>query len=144
MYAPQPSGYGPPANVTSPANGEPTMPQGPPVIVNVYTLISKESPGRLPGEVLDVIGMSIYHAGVEVLGQEYAFGMDPSQRPDPNIDGVFSCPPRKAVGDFNEAVKVGHLPPQFGRQDLDQVLYSLRPMWKAVTYHILERNCCHF
>lgn len=120
-------------------------PAGPPVIVNVYTLMSKDSAGtRVSNDVLDAIGMSIYHAGVEILGDEWAFGMDPSQRPDPNIDGIFKCPPRKAVGDFKEAVTVGYMPVGFGPRELQQVLAGLVPHWKAVTYHILDRNCCHF
>jgi hypothetical protein len=118
---------------------------GVPVTVNVYTLMSKEAAHtRVSNDVLDLVGMSIYHAGVEIFGQEYAFGMDPSQRPDPNIDGIFAVPPRQAVGDFKEAVVVGHMPPNFTPQAFQGVLNELRPIWRAVTYHILERNCCHF
>jgi hypothetical protein len=129
------------ASSTAPA----PPPAGVPVTVNIYTLMNRESRGtRVSNDVLDFVGMSIYHAGIEVFDKEYAFGMDPSQRPDPNIDGIFAVPPRKAVGDFKEAVVVGHLPNSFTPRDLKDVLERLRPVWRAVTYHILERNCCHF
>ena len=121
------------------------QPSGTPVIVNVYTLMSKETAAtRVPNDMLDVFGMSIYHAGVEVFGREYSFGMDPSGRPDPTIDGVFVVPPRKAVGDFKEAITVGHMPANFTPQALEGVVRQMRQTWKAVTYHILERNCTHF
>jgi hypothetical protein len=118
---------------------------GVPVTVNIYTLLDKTATHtRVGNDVLDLLGISIYHAGVEIFGKEYAFGMDPSQRPDPNIDGIFTVEPRQAVGDFKEAVVVGHMPATFTPRELGQIVAELRHTWRAVTYHILDRNCCHF
>ena len=114
-----------------------------PVFVNVYRLIpAKDKSGAVSNDALEFINMGIYHAGVEVLGQEYSFGMDASNSGDPNKDGIFVVRPRKAVGDFKEQVKLGEV--KIDKQGLDKVLASLRPQWRAISYHILNHNCCYF
>ena len=118
---------------------------GVPVFVNVYQLIPSDGKGgKLGNDALELIKMGVYHAGVEVLGTEWSFGMDPSGKNDPATDGIFSVRPRTAVGTFKEQVPLGNLPSGFSRSDVDAVLNQLRPNWKACTYHLLNHNCCYF
>jgi hypothetical protein len=115
-----------------------------PVYANVYKLIMEESQAaKLGNQALEFITMGVYHTGIEILGQEYAFGLDPSGKPDPEKDGIFVVSPRSAVGCFKEQVLLGTVAIQ-SRRDLQPVIASLKPRWKAVTYNILSRNCCHF
>jgi hypothetical protein len=120
-------------------------PTGTPVYCNVYNLIPSANGGaKLGNDALEFIKMGVYHAGIEVLGSEWSFGMSSDAANDPNVDGVFSVRPRKAVGEFKEAVLLGHINPPLTPEKVQSVLDSLRPQWKAATYHLLNRNCCLF
>jgi hypothetical protein len=115
-----------------------------PVFVNVYKLIPEEGKGgQLGNDALELIKMGVYHAGVEILGQEYSFGMDPTGKGDPEKDGVFVVRPRTAVGSFKEQVPLGNTNAKT-KADVNAVLDSIRPRWKAATYNILNHNCCYF
>jgi hypothetical protein len=113
------------------------------VFVNVYRLIpTQDRAGKASNDALEFIKMGVYHAGIEIFGQEYSFGMDPSGSKDPEKDGVFAVRPRSAVGDFKESVKLGET--KMDKATFSRVLDSIRPQWRAVSYHILKHNCCYF
>ena len=114
-----------------------------PVYVNIYRLIpSGDKSGQVSNDALEFIKMGIYHAGVEIFGQEYSFGMDPSNSGDPNKDGVFVVRPRSAAGEFKEQVKLGDV--SLDKPAFDRLLNEMRPEWRAISYHILKHNCCYF
>jgi hypothetical protein len=72
--------------------GQPQMSTS--VFVNVYRLIpTQDRAGKASNDALEFIKMGVYHAGIEIFGQEYSFGMDPSGSKDPEKDGVFAVRP---------------------------------------------------
>jgi hypothetical protein len=113
------------------------------VRVTVYSLMAQ----GVGTAVLDRVGMSIYHAGVVVLGEEYSFGANPAARFNPAMDGVFVVEPRRAVGhgSFKESVALGELvAPMATAEAVRATVERLRPGWRAATYHAMNKNCCHF
>jgi hypothetical protein len=113
------------------------------VFANVYRLIpAQDQAGQIGNDALEFIKMGVYHTGIEIFGQEYSFGMDPSGSGDPTTDGIFVVRPRRAVGDFKESVKLGEV--KMDRAQFDALLNAVRPQWRAVSYHILKHNCCVF
>eukprot|EP00928_Gymnodinium_smaydae_P033180 TRINITY_DN23832_c0_g1_i1.p1 TRINITY_DN23832_c0_g1~~TRINITY_DN23832_c0_g1_i1.p1 ORF type:complete len:350 (+),score=52.99 TRINITY_DN23832_c0_g1_i1:51-1100(+) len=79
-----------------------------------------------------------FHSGVEVYGQEWAFGLS-----DDMLSGISCCAP----GDnpdfsFRETIALG-----FTRLSHLQVLLVINDMkdeWLGCTYNALSRNCNHF
>lgn len=116
------------------------------VYLNIYNLLeaNKESASGLGAEALNLIGMGIHHSGVEIFGEEWSFGCDPSGRNDPHTDGIFSVAPRTACGFFKEQIDLGFAPPNFTEDRFYAVINAMKPKWKAVSYHILEHNCNFF
>jgi hypothetical protein len=116
---------------------------GTPVFLNVYDLVMSE--GKAAGlgrDALDLIGMGVFHTGVEVYGEEYSFGMDPTGVNNPATEGVFVVAPRTAVGLFKQQISLGTV--SLSVHQVRAVVDSLRPEWKACTYQMLGRNCNHF
>lgn len=113
------------------------------VTLNVYELIMAENKAAQVGkDALDIIGLGVHHTGVEVCGEEISFGMDPSGRNDPSTEGVFCVQPRRAVGNFKEAIPLGVV--NLSPQQVQQVVETLKPQWRASSYHMLSRNCNDF
>lgn len=116
------------------------------VYLNTYDLLppTRDSAKGLSSEVLTVIGMGLHHSGVEILGQEYSFGSDESGRNDPTTEGVYAVYPRTACGHFRAQIELGDAPPALTVDTLEDILVTLRPKWRASTYHILGHNCNNF
>ena len=110
------------------------------VKLNVYELImSQAKAAQLGNDALAFIGMGVYHTGLEVYGQEISFGMDPTGRNDPSTDGVFIVTPGGAVGNFKDSIELGPIKQDY--QQVQQILDSIRPQWRAASYHMLGHNC---
>lgn len=118
---------------------------GTPVFANVYNLVPSDSSAtKLSNDALAYVKMGVFHVGIEVLGCEWSFGLAADSAHDPNVDGIFSVAPRRAVGEFKEQIALGTVNPPLTPERVKQVLDALRPQWKAATYHLLTRNCCYF
>jgi hypothetical protein len=114
-----------------------------PVRLNVYDLINSETKTREIGkDILERIGMGIYHTGVEVYGEEYSFGMDPTGLRNPNTQGIFAVEPHTADGVYKQTIQLGFT--SKSKAEILSIVESLKPQWMAASYHLLDRNCCHF
>ena len=87
--------------------------------------------------------LGLYHSGLEVGGQEYAFGMNDT----PGATGVFSLPPMEAASYFGHrhtaAVELGVVKLEGGRLP-PSILRELEREWLGPSYQLLTRNCNHF
>eukprot|EP00759_Apiculatamorpha_spiralis_P018133 PhF_6_TR24459/c0_g1_i1/m.33819 len=110
------------------------------VTLVVYDLISDDAKAKEGArEIISFLGMGVYHSGIEVYGEEWSFGGDFSGSNDPTLDGVFSVEPRTCLPTFREAINLGTT--SLSPNDVRTVLGELSQKWKAITYHILSRNC---
>lgn len=88
-------------------------------------------------------GLGIYHAGVEVFGQEWSFGFFEDTWNKPFISGVTSCSPRQMPGyTYRESVELG--PTAFSERQVEQLLVEMQGAWPACTYHLTRKNCLTF
>jgi hypothetical protein len=99
--------------------------------------------GWLNWALLKNAEMPIYHTGVEVFGEEWAFNYFDDCWDDPTISGVISCVPKSMPGyDYQESICLG--PTQLTEDQVDRHIYRLRDEWPANTYHLTRRNCISF
>lgn len=100
------------------------------VFINVYDIVWANI-------LLQPLGLGIHHSGVEVYGQEWAYGRCA------NGSGVGSLPPKTYPNHiFRESIFVGvtnHSP-----EDVATKLSEIRTKWLGADYHITTRNCNHF
>jgi len=104
-----------------------------PVAVNIYDLNGFN-------EYTHLLGLGVYHSGLEVHGREYAFGGH-----DQRCSGIFDTAPREAPppARFRKTVVVGHTtmsPSEVARavENMGETSYL------GCAYHLLERNCNSF
>lgn len=74
-----------------------------------------------------------FHAGVEVYQCEWSYG----------TEGIFKVVPRNhEYHVFNQSVLMGktHLAPA----EVQEILRDMAPIWKAVSYDLVRKNCCTF
>ena len=112
-----------------------------PVTIHVYDV------GQ--GQLRDVAvpnWAGIYHAGVEVYGREYGFGGPNPAVAEQNVagaTGVFINFPKKCASHtYKESVLMGST--CLNEDDVGELLDELCCEWLGSTYHLLNRNCCHF
>eukprot|EP00993_Chasmostoma_nieuportense_P003519 NODE_4229_length_821_cov_23.488473_g4071_i0.p1 GENE.NODE_4229_length_821_cov_23.488473_g4071_i0~~NODE_4229_length_821_cov_23.488473_g4071_i0.p1 ORF type:complete len:206 (-),score=50.29 NODE_4229_length_821_cov_23.488473_g4071_i0:204-779(-) len=91
----------------------------------------------LPPTFLDVLGLGVYHSGVEVYGREYAFGK--STTPEA---GIMVLRPGTAFPTLKYTIMLG--PTALCASDVSRLVADLRHTWSGVTYHTTARNCNHF
>tara|TARA_B110000285_G_scaffold221198_1_gene273817 strand:+ start:838 stop:1386 length:549 start_codon:yes stop_codon:yes gene_type:complete len=126
------------------------------LIINVYDI---QKTCNTKGA--DVVGLGIYHSGVEILGTEYAYGGNALS----NATGVFGMTPKChsnfeykqsidlgeiSVNDFfpnkkrcQRASTTVHQSIIFNR-DIQPILDELSDEFRANKYDLLLRNCNHF
>jgi hypothetical protein len=110
------------------------------VCLNIYDLITQESKtAGLSRDALDVLGMGVFHSGIQVYGEEISFGMDPTGVNDPRTDGIFIVPPMGAMGKFKQQIELG--PTNLGPDQIMAILERIRPQFRAASYHMLNHNC---
>ena len=116
---------------------------GTPVYVNVYHLM----PGPQTAVNGALMGLGVFHSGVEVGNVEFAFGGDASS---PNRPGVFQHPPKAILPapQFHRSHHVGNLPKNVSLQQVKDIAESLgdprRGGWTCGSYNLMLRNCNHF
>lgn len=106
-----------------------------PIILNVYDMY-------WTNEYTTPIGLGVFHSGVEIYGQEYAYGGH--QYP---FTGIFDIPPRDAseLGEqfrFRQSIHVGHT--DFTEQDIKRIIQELGKDFRGDRYHLMNKNCNHF
>jgi len=87
--------------------------------------------------------IGIYHAGVEVYGEEWSFQYFEDSWDDPSVSGVIRCPPKCMTDyEYQESVNLGLTP--FSEEEVDQILLTLHYEWPACNYHLTNNNCLTF
>eukprot|EP00656_Telonema_subtile_P029784 TRINITY_DN32864_c0_g1_i1.p1 TRINITY_DN32864_c0_g1~~TRINITY_DN32864_c0_g1_i1.p1 ORF type:complete len:190 (+),score=33.50 TRINITY_DN32864_c0_g1_i1:136-705(+) len=100
------------------------------VNVNVYDLTAQN-------QLLGLVGVGVFHSGVEILGTEHTFGHSDSGT------GVFEHEPRAAGGaQYRETIRMGAT--SLSMDQVRRVLDSLQAEFQGRSYHLLLRNCNHF
>jgi len=85
------------------------------------------------------LGCGIFHSGVEVYGQEFAFGGHDQDSP-----GVFATPPTQAPGPvrWRERIVVGRT--GLSPQETYDLVRMMGQEYKGNKYHLLQKNCNNF
>lgn len=83
---------------------------------------------------LDLLGLGgALHVGVEVLGNEWSFGMQ----------GVsITTPKQNQYYTYRQTVTMGRT--GLKRKEVEGVILALKRRWTGVEYDLLDRNCGHF
>jgi hypothetical protein len=99
--------------------------------------------GFLNKALLKSAQIPIYHAGVEVYGEEWSFQYFEDTWNDPSISGVLRCQPKLMAGyDYQESISLGTTPYQ--EDAVDHIIARLQMEWPACSYHLTRRNCLTF
>jgi len=99
--------------------------------------------GFLNRVVLSRADIGIYHAGVEVYGEEWSFQYFEDTWNDPSVPGLVRCMPRRmAEYEYQESVNLGPTP--FSEDEVDRLLLALHDDWPACSYHLTHNNCLTF
>lgn len=102
------------------------------VVLNVYDLNDSMVTCNWVTSNLIQLG-GAFHAGVEVYQSEWSYG----------TEGIFKIVPRNhEYHVFNQSVFMGktHLQPA----EIHAILREMAPSWKAISYDLMQKNCCTF
>lgn len=114
--------------------GKRTLPPfpGQEVCLNIYDLSADLSlANTVAMDVLQVGGA--FHAGVEVNGREWSFG----------LDGVSEETPRwHEYHVYRETIHMGRT--TLAPKDVVLVIGEMMALWRGATYDLFRRNCCNF
>lgn len=83
-------------------------------------------------KVVKVVGLPLYHLGVEVYGCEHFF----------SANGVRWCEPGGYESPQHKAITLGTT--RMDALEVWQVIDALQPDWHGSTYHLLHKNCQTF
>ncbi|CAE7573824.1 unnamed protein product [Symbiodinium natans] len=87
--------------------------------------------------------IGIYHAGIEVYGEEWSFQYFEDTWNDPTISGIIRCAPKQMSGyEYQESLNLG--PTTLSEEEVDDLLDKLCDEYAASTYHLTHRNCLTF
>jgi hypothetical protein len=87
--------------------------------------------------------MGIYHAGVEVFGEEWSFQYFEDTWNDPTISGLIRCRPRQMTDyEYQESINLGPTP--LSQFEVNELLRRLIREWPACNYHLTRNNCLTF
>lgn len=99
--------------------------------------------GFLNRMVLKSSEIGIYHAGVEVYGEEWSFQYFQDTWNDSTISGLIRCHPKRMNGyEYQESVNLG--PTALTVEEVDSLLLEMNKEWPANSYHLTRRNCLTF
>lgn len=106
-----------------------------PVILNVYDMY-------WTNDYTSPMGLGVFHSGVEVYGQEYAYGGHPFP-----FSGIFDISPRdhEDLGEqfkFKQSIHVGYT--DFTANEIKRIVSELGKDFRGDKYHLMSNNCNHF
>ncbi|CAO3681006.1 unnamed protein product [Rhizopus stolonifer] len=106
------------------------------VTLNIYDILQ---PGFLTN-VGYIIGIGVYHTGIEIGKKEYCFGGH-------NLDnqtGVFVVKPKIGPQDvpYKQSIQMGFS--KLNKEELKNLIAELSDEYMGTTYNLLTRNCNHF
>lgn len=111
------------------------------VLVNIYDVSQDPTVQRL-NELLAHRYIpfkfgGIFHAGVEMFGQEWSFGFVACGT------GVHQSPPRNHPHHhFRETIRLG--PTALSHEEVLTLINAMSSEYPGDSYHLCKRNCCHF
>eukprot|EP00435_Cladocopium_sp_Y103_P006603 s691_g2.t1 len=109
------------------------------VYLNVYDLFNWQV-GLLNNVAWSLWGAGAFHVGLQIYGNEYAFGGR-----DKGIDGsgITHCKPRCCPKhSFRESLCLGVT--SLTKQEVDELLHEVAPDWSIQAYETLGPNCVTF
>ncbi|KAI7899709.1 PPPDE putative peptidase domain-containing protein [Cokeromyces recurvatus] len=106
------------------------------VFLNVYDMLQPSFITKL-GHVL---GIGIYHSGIEIGEHEYCFGGHDYEK----VTGVFIVRPKSGLQGllFKQSINMGYT--NLTRQQVDKILKDISKEYSGTSYKLLTRNCNHF
>lgn len=116
----------------SAASGETTNKGRTPVFVNIYDMYTMNS-------YTSVMGIGVYHCGIEVNGVEFGYGGHPF-----SFSGIFEMAPKDSdeLGEtfrFKETVEIGKT--DFTKNEIEQIVTLLGRDFRGLDYHLINKNC---
>jgi deubiquitinase DESI2 len=83
----------------------------------------------------------LFHAGVEVYGKEWAFGLDVNPTTG---TALYAYEPKLGctVHSFRESIEMGNT--ALSEYEVTQLISSIRGKWTAASYDMYRNNCCTF
>lgn len=113
------------------------------VVLHIYDVSMEEGVKKL-NQVLahrysPVKFGGVFHAGVEVNGLEWSYGMSCRE----TVPGVACCEPRgHPCHSYRQTVRLKRT--KLTAEEIGELLSQLIEEWPGDDYHLLRRNCCHF
>jgi hypothetical protein len=114
------------------------------VKLNVYEL----GPENELTSALRGVGMGVFHSGVEINGEEYAFGGSADADIAPYQTGIWVQQPRQLPDGFRdgarykETIDMGSF--EMTHRHFSAIMRQHRRAWTAKGYNLVTRNCNHF
>jgi len=97
------------------------------VHLNIYNITKSN-------DFFHMLGMGIYHTGVQIRGKEYAFASQ---------FGIFYTLPNDIdSAHLRESIEINTF--HGTEEDLNKIFYELSFEFHENAYHLLEKNCNHF
>uniref|UniRef100_A0A5B6ZYJ6 Putative PPPDE thiol peptidase family protein isoform 2 n=1 Tax=Davidia involucrata TaxID=16924 RepID=A0A5B6ZYJ6_DAVIN len=85
-----------------------------------------------------LVGVGIFHSGIEVHGMEYGFGAH-----DFPVSGVFEVEPKSCPGFiYRCSIPLGRI--NMAPSEFRMFIESIASDYHGDTYHLMSKNCNHF
>eukprot|EP00435_Cladocopium_sp_Y103_P054098 s138_g17.t1 len=108
-----------------------------PVWLHVYDLTDGFHLPILNSALL-AAGAGLFHAGVEVHGNEFSFGMTRHCG-----TGIYLCEPKSNTGhSYRESILLGYT--SISRKELRKLTKEMKKEWMGPSYRLISKNCIHF
>jgi len=106
-----------------------------PVILNIYDMY-------WTNQYTTLMGLGVFHSGVEIYGTEYAYGGHPFA-----FSGIFEITPKDSedLGEhykYKQSILLGVT--SFTKDEVSQAVSHLGCDFKGINYHLMNKNCNHF
>jgi len=106
-----------------------------PVYISIYDMYTMNN-------YIAMIGVGIYHTGIEIFGKEFGYGGHPFP-----FSGIFEMQPRdtEELGEtfrFKESIEIGRT--DFSPSEVEQIIAMLGRDFRGIDYHLMNKNCNHF